>query len=300
MSSLPLPGADLAPGPEGRPTWRELLERAGSTLGDRQAARWLLEEAAGRRLSALLSSLDDQAPPAAAAALEVLVRRRQQGEPLQHVFGHWPFAGVELLVDRRALVPRPETEVLVELALGELRGAPRGARASALDLGTGSGAIACALVQAIGNLQVLAVDCSARALALAEENRGRLPSAAAVRLRLARGSWYEGLPAELAGRLDLVAANPPYLAAAEWPGLDPVVRDHDPYQALVAGPTGLEAHRAVLAGAGQALRPGGTLLLEHAPHQAGALTALARQGGARSAEVLADLAGRPRVLRARW
>ncbi len=279
-------------------TWRALLAQATDALGERQAARWLVEDAAGCDAAGLHTLLDEVAPDVAATRLRALVARRCGGEPLQHVLGRWPFAGVELIVDRRALVPRPETEVLVDAALREFERL-QSATPLVADLGTGSGAIAAALVCARADCTVVAVERDAGACSLAADNRSRLGPLARERLILRQGSWYGPLAAE-AGALDLVVANPPYLAAGEWAGLDPVVRDHDPYDALVAGPTGLEAVAAVVSGAPAHLRRPGTLLCELAPAQAAAATALARRAGAREIWVLADLAGRERILGARW
>lgn len=225
------------------------------------------------------------------------MRRRLAGEPLQHVLATWSFRRLELAVDGRALVPRPETEVVAGHALAALAERRRGpgAAAVALDLGTGSGAIACSLVREDRHVSVVAVDRSEPALSLAAENRSRLEPAEAARLELRLGSWYEPV-GELAGTVDVVVSNPPYLAAAEWPGLEPVVRDHDPRDALVAGATGLEAIEAVLAGALRVLRPGGAVVVELAPHQAEAARALARAAGASSVALHPDLAGRTRCL----
>ncbi len=246
------------------------------------------------------------APPApeAVAALVALVARRLAGEPLQHLLRRWSFRGLELRVDRRALVPRPETEVVAGEALAALarpvavRPGDGGALLAA-DLGTGSGAIACSLVHEHPGVRVVAVEVDPGALNLARENRALLAPEAAARLELRGGSWYEPL-GDLAGSLDVVVANPPYLAAAEWPSLDLVVRDHDPYGALVAGDTGLEAIGAVLEGAPEMLRPGGTVVVELAPPQAEVALDLARRLGAARAEVRPDLARRPRCLVATW
>ncbi len=286
------------------PTWAELIVSATGALGDRVLARWLVEEVAHASSAWLVCHGAEQAPHGASDRLADLVTRCRAGEPVQHVLGHWSFAGVELAVDRRALVPRPETEVLVEAVLRELDARtaapldPSGA-CLVLDLGTGSGAIACALVTANPGVEVVACDCASEALALASENRERLGASAQARLRLHLGAWYEGLDA-LKGQVDVVVSNPPYLARAEWAGLDPVVRDHDPYGALVAGESGLEGIDAVLSGAPAFLAPGGWAFVEIAPHQERAAIEIARRAGARRSEVALDLAGRPRVLRARF
>ncbi len=302
-------------------TWRELLAGAAASLGDTWEARRLAEEAAGASFSSLLARLDQTPSPRERQTFATLLERRQGGEPLQHVLGHWSFRTLELLVDGRALVPRPETEVVAGQALTELErlwarrpegaAAPAGAGAAsrvarpgggllALDLGTGSGAIACALVTECPAVTVVGIDRSPAALQLAAANRARLRPADAERLVLAEGEWYAPLDPALVGAVDLVVANPPYLAEAEWDGLDPVVRDFDPKGALVAGPTGLEALESVLAGAPAVLGAAGSAVVELAPHQAGAALRMAARAGAQEMEVLTDLAGRERLLVARW
>jgi release factor glutamine methyltransferase len=309
-------------------TWGELLGRATQELGDRREARWLLEEASALRWSSLRSRLGEPAHDQAAAAYAVLTSRRKAGEPLQHVLGHWSFRSLDLLVDGRALIPRPETEVLVEHALAVLAAldtpaapprtgtgtaSPTGGgdavaasaapgtrtappRRLAADLGTGSGAIACALVSERRDVHVLAVERSPAALALAAANVARLDADAARRVRLLCADWYAAVADRPHGGLHLVVANPPYLAAGELAGLDPSVRCYEPHEALVAGTGGLEAIGAVLAGAPRVLAPGGCAVVEIAPGQADAACSLARAAGAVSARVELDLAGRERVL----
>jgi release factor glutamine methyltransferase len=249
-------------------------------------------------------------PHEVAEAARVLSGRRAAGEPLQHLLGHWPFRSVDLLVDRRALVPRPETELVADIALDELaRQAASGVRhLVAADLGTGSGAIACAIATELSakredarqpafraELELYATDVSPEALSLAAENIERLPPGC-CRPRLFRGDWFEALPPELAGELHLVVSNPPYLAAAEWLRLEAVVRLHDPYEALVAGPLGTEALDGIVEAALGWLAPGGALVLELAPGQAAGLIGRAGRLGYDDVAVLEDLAGRPRVL----
>jgi release factor glutamine methyltransferase len=234
-----------------------------------------------------------------------MVVRRRSGEPLQHVVGRWGFRALDVAVDGRALVPRPETEILVDLALAEWdRIAPPGEKTplhSAADLGTGSGVIALSLVAERDNLEVFAVDRSRAALDLARENLGSIPEDLRGRVHLLEGDWFVPLPDRLVGRLALITSNPPYVAADEWQLLDAVVRDHDPYEALVAGASGLEAVAHLVRAAPRWLSPGGALVVEIAPHQSEAVLALVAESGRAygSAAVADDLAGRPRVLVAR-
>jgi release factor glutamine methyltransferase len=279
-------------------------------LPEPSEARWIVEHVAeGDRLASLTGR---PAPPAAAERLRELVSRRAAGEPLQYVLGRWSFRTLELMVDRRVLVPRPETERVVEVALSELH--QIGACAQSVldgsvldgsvvvgplvaDLGTGSGAIALSIATEAPQAQVWATDASADALAVAEANRSSLGLDG--RVRLAAGSWYDALPQALRGRFSLIVSNPPYIAEAEVPRLPVAVRDWEPRGALVSGPTGLEAITEILAGAAAWLSAPGSVVVELAPHLAGAAMALARSSGLAEVAVHDDLAGRPRVLAAR-
>jgi len=294
-------------------TWRELRSQTNELLGDAIQTRWLLEKASGLDSAHLLRELDEKVPPGAAATLESLVRRRLAGEPLQHVLGHWAFRSLEVLVDSRVLVPRPETEVVVAVALSTLErlcspppgpGAPGpgtevppgGTDLLLVDLGTGSGVIALSLAAERGGVRVIATDRDPAALEVAAVNLAQLPVEAAARVELRLGDWYQALPLELAGRVTLVVANPPYVAEHEWAGLDPQVRGFDPYGALVAGPSGLEAIETIVNGAPKWLACHAALVVEIAPHQAAAALEIAGEAGFPNASVERDLTGRPRVL----
>ncbi|MGD1011522.1 MAG: peptide chain release factor N(5)-glutamine methyltransferase [Acidimicrobiales bacterium] len=290
-------------------TWRELWHEAAAAIAEPNEARWLLEAATGRDAAVLLRELDTEAPAEAVTRVQALVQRRKAGEPLQHVLGHWGFRTLEVAVDSRALVPRPETEQVVAVALHELdrlrdlRSAanPTGSvpQLVAVDLGTGSGVIALSLVAERSALRVVATDRDPTALELAAANLSVVAKDAAARVELYVGDWYEAVPGDLKGRVDLVVANPPYVAEHEWAGLEEVVRDFDPYGALVAGPTGLEAIAVIVAGAPDWLSEGGALVTEIAPDQATRATELARGAGFGTAFVEDDLARRARVLVAR-
>ena len=217
-----------------------------------------------------------------------LADRWNGGEPLQYVLGRWAFRGLDLAIDRRALIPRPETEILVEVALSLCR-----APARAADLGTGSGAIALAIADECRTAEVWAVDASADALDLARSND---PGGTVT---FVQGDWYHALPGHLKGSLDLVVSNPPYVSESEYEGLDPVVRDWEPRAALVSGPTGLECLGAVINGAPGWLAPGGFLALECAPHQIDALISRCVAVGLVDACAHPDLTGRARVVTAR-
>jgi release factor glutamine methyltransferase len=269
-------------------------------------ARWLVEEASGRPAGEWTG---EPATARGAGHLSRMVERRLAGEPLQYVMGHWPFRGLDLLLDHRVLIPRPETEVVAEVALAEAvrAGARRGpsdpwgaseTTFAVADLGTGSGALALALAAELPEAAVWGTDADPGALAVAGANLAGL-GLAATRVRLAAGVWYEALPDELRGRLRVIVSNPPYVAEAEFAGLSPEIRDHEPRAALVPGPAGTEALETLVDGGLPWLEPGGALVLELAPHQAAGLTDRACSAGYDGVTVHPDLAGRQRVLVAR-
>ena len=239
----------------------------------------------------------ETATAAGRARLEALVDRRLAGEPLQYVLGHWSFRGLDLVVDPRVLIPRPETEVVAEMAIATAR---RGQGPVAVaDLGTGSGALALALAAELPEAEVWATDRSADALDVARANLAAVGPSAASRVHLVEGMWYEALPAGLRGRLTVIVSNPPYVTEAEFAGLPAEVRDHEPTGALVAGPTGRESLEELVAGGLSWLEPGGTLVLELAPDQAAPMRSAAEAAGYGPVAVHRDLAGRDRVLTAR-
>jgi release factor glutamine methyltransferase len=218
-----------------------------------------------------------------------LVRRRGQREPVQYIVGATDFHGLHLKVDRRALIPRPETELLIELAVREAAVPP----ARILDLGTGSGAIALALAQQYPDSQVTAVDRSADALALAAENAAA--TGLAERVRFMASNWFERVPTD--ARFELIVGNPPYLSESETADAAPEVRDFEPRTALTsAGPDGLADLRAIVAAAPRHLVPGGLLALETGISQHAALLPLVREAGFNRVESRPDLTGRERFV----
>ncbi|MFL5868804.1 MAG: peptide chain release factor N(5)-glutamine methyltransferase [Thermoleophilaceae bacterium] len=233
-------------------------------------AEVLIADALGVDRAALVADPERAVPPAAARVIAERVRRRNEREPVAYILGRKGFRHIELAVDGRVLVPRPETELLVEIAL-EL---PRGARVH--DLGTGSGAVALALLDERPDLIVTASDASAAAVEVARANAARLGLALAV-------SAEPGLPE---GAWDLVLANLPYVREDEWGSLQPEITRWEPREALVSGTDGLDAIRELVARAPADMR----LALEHAPHQAEAVRALLRDS-----ETRRDLAGLDRV-----
>jgi release factor glutamine methyltransferase len=223
---------------------------------------------------------------AGAEAFQVAVRRRAAGEPLAHVTGRAGFRHLELRIDGRALIPRPETEGLVELLLGLTR------TGRVADLGTGSGCIALSLVQEGGFSQVVATDISAEALSLARENRDRLGAG----VSLVRGDLCRPL---VHGGFDALVSNPPYLTAGEYASLDPSVKAWEPRGALVSGEDGLGSITRILDEGRATLRPGGWLAMEVDCARAADAAARAGAFGWSDVAIHADLFGRERYLLAR-
>ncbi len=271
--------------------------RAAGVGEPRLDAEVLLCEATGWDRAHLAANPDEEIPPAAARRFGETVRRRLRREPVAYITGWKGFRHIELAVDPRVLIPRPETELLVELAL-ELR--PR----RVLDVGTGSGAIALAVAGELPECEVLATDTSSAALEVARANAERL--GLADRVELVEGTLPD------AGELDLVLANLPYVSEAEWGALEPEVTAWEPREALLAGPDGLDAIRAVIS-ALVALAPdsGRTSLryaaesatslasaigLEVGEGQATAVGEMLREAGFGSVEARKDLAGVERVV----
>jgi len=246
---------------------------------------------------------DEGIDQALGARFREAVERRAAGEPRAYAAGRAGFRTLDLLVDRRVLIPRPETEGLVELVLQEARarwpaaGPPGGGPGvasegpSVLDLGTGSGCIALSLAVEGRFGRIVATDLSPEALEVARANLERLEPPPRLELRL--GSWFEPVSGE---QFDVIVSNPPYVAEGEYAELDAGVRDFEPRLALVSGADGLEATRAILAGAHAHVRAGGLLALEVDSRRAAESAKVARIAGWPAVRLERDLFGRPRYL----
>jgi release factor glutamine methyltransferase len=288
--------------PEGAVAWRQLLaeaqrrfEAAGIEMAAGDARR-IVEEASGYEGAELVLGLGEPATERGVAAFDRMVERRLAGEPLQYVLGGWSFRSLDLFVDRRVLIPRPETESVVERALAviDVQAARRRPDpVTVVDLGTGSGAIALSVAFERPATVVWATDRSPDALAVARANLAGI-GRAATRVHLAEGSWFQALPQELRGTIDLVISNPPYVAATDE--LPPEVVEHEPVEALIPGPTGYEALDHLVDEAPTWLRADGTLILEMAPTQTHTIEERARARGFTRTEVGRDLAGRNRFV----
>jgi len=267
-----------------------------AALGDARArglerldAQLLLAHVLGRQRSWLLAHGDDALPAEHAAAYDALVARRAAGEPFAYLVGQREFHGLTLAVAPAVLVPRPDTETLVDWALDLLHGELRDAPAPAvLDLGTGSGAIALAVKHGCPRVRAWAGERSAGALAVARANAGRL----ALEVRFVQGDWWDALAGTTdAPVFDLVVSNPPYIAADD-PHLAGLT--HEPLAALVSADDGLADIRRIAGGARDRLRTGGWLLFEHGWEQADAVAAILAQAGFGRIETRRDIEDRPR------
>ena len=254
-------------------------------------AEILIGHALGLKRMQLYLQFERMLAEAELEKIRPLVRRRGQREPLAYVVGETDFHGLRLKADRRALVPRPETEGLVELVVQTCVPPP----ARILDLGTGSGCIALALAQAFPEAQVTAVDASEEALTLARENAAA--TGLSARVQFVRSDWYAALSVE--SPFDVIVANPPYLTATETAETQPEVRAFEPALALTAAEEGLAALRAIVAGAPAHLTPGGRLALETGIAHHARLLDLLEAAGFSGRSSQRDLAGRDRYLLAR-
>ncbi|HNX05484.1 MAG TPA: peptide chain release factor N(5)-glutamine methyltransferase [Opitutales bacterium] len=273
----------------------EILTRTADYFAEKKVpqpraqAEWILAEALGCRRLDLFLRFDQPMEEPVLAKLRPLVRRRAAREPLQYVLGSAPFLDLKLKCDRRALVPRPETEELVAGVVERARPAP----AKALDLGTGTGAIALSLANAWPEAAVEGLDASAEALALAGENAAA--NKLEGRVSFAPSDWF----AAAGESYGVIVSNPPYLTRAEWESAEPEVRDWEPYGALVADDGGFADLEKIVRGAFDRLLSGGLLALETGIAHHDRLASLAGDLGYTGIECVKDLSKRPRFFYAR-
>jgi release factor glutamine methyltransferase len=259
-------------------------ERELSSVSDsaRLDAELLLADSAGIARATLIAHPERIVGATEARRLAAAVERRRRGEPLAYITGRREFYSIDLAVDSSVLVPRPETELLVEHALCGLPSGP----ARVLDLGTGSGAIALAIKRERPGCEVTGVDLSPAAIAVARANAARL----GLDVRFVESDWFAAVAGE---RFDAIVANPPYVASGD-PAFAALV--HEPRAALDGGADGLDAYRAIFAAAAVQLTTGGALLVEHGADQREALISMAPAAGLAVAAIVDDLAGLPRLL----
>ena len=276
----------------GTVTWRELWVETTELVGDRSRARWLCEVASGSvDGDEFLARLDEAATVRMVAHLDAMTARLRTGEPLQYVLGEWSFRRITLAVDRRVLIPRPETELVADVALA--KASEVGPTRVVADLGTGSGAIGLSLAHELplDGTTVWITDADVDALDVARANIAGL-GRAGVNVRVAHGSWFDALPDDL--RFDVIVSNPPYVAV-DSPHLEAIVGDWEPHAALFAGPDGLDDIRRIIADAPARIRSGGWLVLEIGADQGDAVAGLFVASGFQDVAVQPDLAGHDRI-----
>jgi release factor glutamine methyltransferase len=274
----------------------EVIERTttyfakNGVTNPRLQAEWLMADVLGCKRLDLYLRFDKPLEEAVLEKLRPMVKRRARREPLQYIIGNAPFLDLALKCDARALIPRPETEELVGEVLRRV-GAKHPAKA--LDLGTGTGAIALSLARAWPETRVTAADLSPEALALAKENAAA--NGLTERVTFISSDWFSAV----SGEFGVIVSNPPYLTDQEWSDAEPEVRDHEPKNALVAPEEGLADLEAIVRGAAKHLAPGGLLALETGIAHHAALAKIAAGAGYSASEGVRDLAGQPRYFFAR-
>jgi len=261
--------------------------RSNSNGGGRETTAAVWAAVLGLTVGEAWLRRDEPKSPEMVERFRATLAQVERGVPFQYAAGRVGFRTLDLMIDPRALIPRPETEGLVELVLA-LDGAPGGLAA---DIGTGSGCIALALATEGSFDRVIAVECSAAAAALARENVALVQPSPRTKVEIREGNLLRPLAGE---RCRVIVSNPPYLTEAEYEALAPSVKQFEPREALVSGPDGLAASRALLEGAAAMLEPGGVLALEIDERRGDAIRALAHQFGWARIDVHDDLFGRPR------
>ena len=287
-------------------SWRDLRREAVQSLGhhlggDRQQeARWLVERVSGYSSVELIVNEAELVSGRSVAFFDQLVARRCSGEPLQYVLGRWLFRSLELIVDPSVLIPRPETEMVAGLAIDAARVAVALKRSgqdpvTVVDLGTGSGAIALSIATEVPGTRVWATDASADALATARANLAGIGRGAA-RVTMSGGSWFEALPEELRGHIDVLVSNPPYVACSAAAAMPADVIGFEPHQALFAGADGTDHLAHIILLAPTWLAPGGVVVLEMSPEQTPWASDLLTRVGLVEVSVHRDFTDRPRAV----
>lgn len=271
---------------------RQVLDRA-EIENAVQESRWLVGHALGLEPHRLVSQAEQPVSSEKKTQTESLVSRRAAHEPLQYILGTQEFCGLEFHVNPAVLIPRPETEVLLQEAL---RAVDLNKDSVVVDVGTGSGCVAVTLATILSRARILAVDRSPEALAEAKANAERLT--VADRIEFIEGDLLSPLRDRgLTGQVDVIVSNPPYIAESEWAGLQPEVRGFEPRSALVSGPKGTEFHERLLCDSREYLAPGGSLVMEIGQGQRPAVQQIAEQlGGYTPVEIAKDGSGIERIV----
>ena len=276
-------------------SWREMLATTVQQLGNAQEARWLCEHASGMDSAEFSAEQDQLVTVACAKSLHLMVRDRLSGVPLQYVMKRWAFRHLDVMVDERVLIPRPETEQVVQIALDLARKIESNGALRVVDLGTGSGVIGLSMAFELGAdaAHVWLTDASVDALDVARANMVGIGRAAA-NVRVTHGSWWNALPQDLAGRIDIAICNPPYIAQ-DSSEVAPDVHMYEPHSALYAHDNGLADLRTVIEGAATWLKNSGWLVLEIGYQQGADVLAMMTASGLVGAEIKQDLSGRDRI-----
>ena len=281
-------------------SWEELLSETTRRLeGDNAEleAKWMIEEVSG---VTNLHDYQEQAKPIQLKRLSKLIARRLTGEPLQYVLGRWQFRELDLFVDDRVLIPRPETEILVGYALEECKSKKNQLdetrSLNVADLGCGSGAIGLSIAREIQEVSVWCTDVSEGAIAVTRANLAGL-GMAGQKVSISQGSWFEALPQEMLEKFDVIISNPPYISDSEELPLE--VSEWEPSSSLRSGPLGTEDLSFLLNNSIEWLSAEGQLILELAPMQAGQMVEEAKNLNFREVQLRNDLTGRDRVLMAK-
>ena len=281
-------------------SWEELLSETTRRLeGDNSAleAKWMIEEVSG---VTNLHDYQEQAKPIQLKRLSKLIARRLTGEPLQYVLGRWQFRELDLFVDDRVLIPRPETEILVGYALEECKSKKsqldETRSLNVADLGCGSGAIGLSIAREIQEVSVWCTDVSEGAIAVTRANLAGL-GMAGQKVSISQGSWFEALPQEMLEKFDVIISNPPYISDSEELPLE--VSEWEPSSSLRSGPLGTEDLSFLLNNSIEWLSAEGQLILELAPMQADQMVEEAKNLNFREVQLRNDLTGRDRVLMAK-
>ena len=276
-------------------SWREMLAMTVQQLGNAQEARWLCEHASGMDTAEFSAEQNQLVTVACAKSLHSMVRDRLSGVPLQYVMKRWAFRHLDVMIDERVLIPRPETEQVVQIALDIARKIISDSALRIVDLGTGSGVIGLSMAFELGAeaAHVWLTDASVDALDVARANMIGIGRAAA-NVRIAHGGWWNALPQDVAGQIDIAICNPPYIAHASSE-VAPDVHMYEPHSALYAHDNGLADLRAVIEGASAWLKQSGWLVLEIGYQQGTDVLAMMTASGFVGAEIKQDFSGRDRI-----
>ncbi len=275
-------------------SWRDMVSHTADIVGDRVIAKWLCEHASGCEIGEFATLQEEMVSNRSAVHLDAMVRRYLAGEPVQYVMGRWAFRQLDLLVDQRVLIPRPETELLPEIVMQHLRDAQKPYVVA--DLGTGSGAIGLSILHEMphASTTVYMTDASPDAIDVARANAAGI-GRKATQARFAVGEWFDALSSELLQTFHVIVSNPPYIAEGD-PEVEASVNDWEPHSALFAGSDGLKDLRIIVAQAPRWLRNNGMLIVEMGYSQADNVCQLFIDAGFNTVRVHNDLAGHARFV----